>query len=96
MLNGFWTVTFSAPTDVGAGVVAVNNEKATGGDTAVIRPDTRQDYGEARYQAFGLIGRRLYFMAFSLRSNAVRVVSLRKANSREVSFYKQETQSSAN
>ena len=63
-------------------------------DTAVIKPDTRHDYGEARYQAFGLIGRRLHFLAFSLRGNAVRVISLRKANSREVYFYEQETQSS--
>ncbi|MFT0531669.1 BrnT family toxin [Castellaniella hirudinis] len=63
-------------------------------DTAVIKLDTRRDYGEDRYQAFGLIGRRLYFLAFSLRGNAVRVISLRKANSREVRFYEQETQSS--
>ncbi len=34
MLNGFWTVTFRAATDIGAGVVAVNNGKATGGDGA--------------------------------------------------------------
>lgn len=64
-------------------------------DTAVIKLDTRRDYDEARYQAFGLIGHRLYFLAFSLRGNAVRVISLRKANSREVHFYEQETQSSA-
>ena len=60
-------------------------------DTAVIRPDTRRDYGEPRYQAFGLIDNRLYFLAFSLRGNAVRVFSLRKANTREVRFYEQET-----
>ena len=60
-------------------------------DTAVIRPDTRRDYGELRYQAFGLIDNRLYFLAFSLRGNAVRVISLRKANAREVRFYEQET-----
>lgn len=64
-------------------------------DTAVIRPDTRHDYGEARYQAFGLIGQRLCFLAFSLRGNAVRVISLRKANSREVHFYEQETRPNA-
>ena len=62
-------------------------------DTAVIRPDTRRDYGELRYQAFGLIDNRLYFLAFSLRGNAVRVISLRKANAREVRFYEQETRS---
>ena len=40
-------------------------------DTAVIRLDTRRDYAEPRYQAFGLIGDRLYFLAFSLRGDAV-------------------------
>ncbi|NYT63464.1 BrnT family toxin [Alcaligenaceae bacterium] len=60
-------------------------------DSAVIRPDTRRDYRETRYQAFGLIDNRLYFLAFSLRGDAVRVISLRKANAREVRFYEQET-----
>lgn len=62
-------------------------------DAAVIRPDLRCDYGEDRYQAYGMIGSRLYFLAFSLRNGAVRVISLRKANSREVRFYEQETRS---
>lgn len=61
--------------------------------TAVIRPDLRRNYGEDRYQAYGMIGSRLYFLAFSLRNGAVRVISLRKANAREVRFYEQETQS---
>lgn len=30
-------------------------------DTAIIKPDTRRDYGETRYQATGFIGYRLYF-----------------------------------
>lgn len=34
MLNGFWTVTFSAPTDLGAEVVTIANGKAMGGDTS--------------------------------------------------------------
>ena len=59
-------------------------------DTAVIRLDTRRDYGEPRYQAFGLIDDKLYFLAFSLRGDAIRVISLRKANAREVRFYDQE------
>lgn len=60
-------------------------------DSAVIKPDTRRDYGEVRYQAFGLIDGRLYFVAFSLRADSVRIISLRKANAREVRFYEQET-----
>lgn len=65
-------------------------------DTAVIRLDTRHDYGEPRYQAFGLIDDRLYFLAFSLRGDAIRVISLRKANAREVRFYEQKTQPNTN
>jgi len=65
-------------------------------DTAVIRLDTRRDYGEPRYQAFGLIDDRLYFLAFSLRNDAIRVISLRKANDREVRFYEQKTQPDVN
>lgn len=61
-------------------------------ETAVIRPDLRRDYGEDRYQAYGMINSRLHFLAFSLRNGAVRVISLRKANTREVRFYEQETQ----
>jgi uncharacterized DUF497 family protein len=62
-------------------------------ETALIRPDLRHDYGESRYQAYGMIGSRLHFLAFSLRNGAIRIISLRKANTREVRFYEQETRS---
>ena len=35
----------------------------------------------------GLIGARLYVLVFTLRETAVRIISLRKANSREVKRY---------
>lgn len=60
-------------------------------ESAVIKQDIRQDYGEIRYQALGLIDRRVYFIAFSIRNYAIRVISLRKANFREVRFYEQNT-----
>lgn len=62
-------------------------------ENAVIRQDTRQNYGEVRYQDLGYIDRRVYFIAFSIRNYAVRVISLRKANFREVRFYEQKTKS---
>ena len=55
--------------------------------TALVIPDSRADYGEPRYLAMGFIGRRLYSMAFTPRSGTVRIVSLRKANLREVKYY---------
>lgn len=52
--------------------------------TAVIVEDLRRDYGERRYRVFGYIGGRLYAAVFTPRSDAIHVISLRKANSREV------------
>ena len=56
-------------------------------ETALVIPDARADYGEPRYRAMGFIGRRLFALAFTPRSGTVRVVSLRKANPREVKCY---------
>lgn len=56
-------------------------------ETAVVREDARKRYAEQRFEAMGLIGDRLHVMVYCLRGNAVRVISLRKANSREVKRY---------
>lgn len=61
--------------------------------SAVIIPDARRDYGEARYRAFGFIGNRLHALVFTPREGAIRVISLRKANRREVLRYETQTQS---
>jgi uncharacterized DUF497 family protein len=53
-------------------------------ETALIRADVRRAYPEPRYFALGLLNGRLHAMAFCLRQGAVRVISLRKANDREV------------
>lgn len=53
-------------------------------DTALVVPDERRVYGEARFQAFGLIDGRLHVLAFTMRGETLRAISLRKANSREV------------
>lgn len=52
--------------------------------TAVIVEDIRRDYGERRYRVFGYIGDRLYAAVFTPRRDALHVISLRKANNREV------------
>jgi hypothetical protein len=46
-----------------------------------------QHYGERRFQALGLIGDRLHMMVFTPRANKAHVISLRKANKREVKRY---------
>lgn len=58
-------------------------------ETALIRQDKRKDYGENRYQALGIMGDRLYFVAFTVRGDAIRVISMRKANRREEKRYEQ-------
>ena len=52
-------------------------------DLAEISLDARKDYGEARLQARGLIGGRLYVIVFTRRGQNLRLISLRKANKRE-------------
>jgi len=56
---------------------------------ALILEDTRENYGERRFQALGLIGARLHMLVFTPRPDSVRIISLRKANRREVSRYEQ-------
>ncbi|HLA33423.1 MAG TPA: BrnT family toxin [Rhodocyclaceae bacterium] len=56
-------------------------------DTATIKHDSRQCYEETRFEAAGLIGTRLYILIFCFRETKIRIISLRKANSREVKRY---------
>ena len=59
-------------------------------DTAIYAPDDRYDYGEDRTQALGLIDGRLHMLAFTMRGDTLRAISLRKANPREVKRYDEE------
>lgn len=58
-------------------------------DTALTWPDLRHDYGEARQCGIGYIGLRLYAVTFVDRAEGRRIISLRKANRREVNRYAQ-------
>ena len=60
-------------------------------DSALIIEDTRKDYGERRYQALGLIDGRLHVLVFTPRAGRTHVISLRKANGREVRRYEAQT-----
>ncbi|MCL1825535.1 MAG: BrnT family toxin [Betaproteobacteria bacterium] len=59
--------------------------------TAVYFLDDRKDYGEKRIRAFGYFGERLYCLVFVETDDGIRVISFRKANSREVKRYEQES-----
>jgi len=48
-----------------------------------IEPDHRFDHGEDGYQLFGHVKGRLYVIVFTRRGSAFRIISARKANTRE-------------
>ena len=56
-------------------------------DTLLAKPDSRRDYGETRMIGYAYIGLRLYCVVYVDRSEARRIISLRKANSREIENY---------
>lgn len=49
--------------------------------------DTRTNYGEPRQIGYEPIGRRLYCVVFVDRGHTMRIISLRKANNREIDRY---------
>lgn len=50
---------------------------------AVIHEDKRQDYGERRFRAFGFINGVLYAVAFVLRGQNIRIISMRRMHKKE-------------
>lgn len=59
-------------------------------DGALIFQDSRHDYFEIRYVAFGFIEKRLYVCVYTQRGMTRRIISLRKTNKREEAFYEKE------
>jgi uncharacterized DUF497 family protein len=53
-------------------------------------PDERLDYGEARFIAFGHVDGRLMAVAYTKRIETIRMISARKANSREEKRFRKE------
>jgi uncharacterized DUF497 family protein len=61
--------------------------------TIVIERDQRWDYGEERYRAIGAIDKRVFVVVFTRRVKAIRIISARKANNREVKRYEKNSTS---
>jgi uncharacterized DUF497 family protein len=57
----------------------------------LIQADTRHCYGEERYQLMGKIEQRLFVVVYTPRGDAIRIISARKANRREVQHYEDRT-----
>ena len=59
----------------------------------LVRPDTREDYGEKRWIGIGMIQGRVAFVAFAERPNdTIRIISLRKADHEERKEYEEAIQ----
>ena len=58
-------------------------------DSALFAVDERREYHETRFVAMGLLGSRVHVLCFIEMPDGIRVISLRKANSREVNRYAQ-------
>lgn len=56
-------------------------------DWLLATPDTRRNYGEERMVGYVPLGLRVFCVVFTDRGNERRVISLRKANNREVRRY---------
>jgi uncharacterized protein len=50
-------------------------------------PDDRMDYGELREIGYAVIDARLYCVVFTQRGEIFHIISLRKANNREIRRY---------
>ena len=53
----------------------------------IVDHDRRRDYGEDRYQLLGTIDGRAYVVVYTVRGSAIRIISARKANGKEVADY---------
>ncbi len=60
-----------------------------GWDSAWIYEDSRYDYNEIRYIAYGMLEKRLHFVCFTETDVGIRIISFRKANKREVKSYEE-------
>jgi len=56
-------------------------------DTLYTFEDARHNYGETRMIGYALNGNRLFCVIYTDRGNTRRIISLRKANNREIRQY---------
>lgn len=56
-------------------------------DTLWAMDDRRRSYGEDRMIGYALMGDRLFCVVFTDRNGVRRIISLRKANNREIARY---------
>jgi uncharacterized protein len=67
--------------------VSLADAKRINWDDALIEVDARSDYGELREVGYVFLDDRLHIIIFTRRGDGLRIISLRRANSREVKYY---------
>jgi len=55
----------------------------------LIEKDQRWDYGEERFRALGLLDEKVFVVIYTKRPSAIRIISARRANRREVRRYEE-------
>ena len=53
----------------------------------IVRRDQRWEYGEDRYRLLAAIEGRVFVLIYTMRGSAIRIISARKANGKEVREY---------
>ena len=53
----------------------------------IVAQDRRRDYGEDRYRLLGTVDGRAYVVVYTARGSAIRIISARKADPKEVADY---------
>jgi uncharacterized DUF497 family protein len=53
-------------------------------EVAIIKPDSRFDYGEPRLRAFGRIGGLPHMIVFTAQAGVMRLISFRRAHEKEI------------
>ena len=54
-----------------------------------VEKDQRWDYGEERFRALGVIDEKVFVVIYTKRPSAMRIISARRANRREVRRYEE-------
>lgn len=67
--------------------ISLENAKLLDWSLLIFIEDERKDYGEVRFIGYAPIENRLYCIVYTERNEVIHVISLRKANSREVIRY---------
>lgn len=61
----------------------ISLSRANDFDLIAVFDDDRRDYGEPRRRAYGLIDGQTYYLAYTIRDDHIRAISLRRAHTKE-------------